>query len=156
MNAAEALTLARAAGVCVRVDGDDLVLEAAGPPAPDVIDLLSQNKIGIIKLLRSPASGLPQTPKPIPPPPSLAEPNTPDRERGHAAQAAMVAGLLDTARGRPPSWADPAAPPLRGCWCRCCRGTRWWREREAPSGWRCWTCHPPDHLPVDAVLEVRT
>ena len=40
MSAAEALMAARAAGIQLWVDGDDLVLEAAGPPPPAVIDLL--------------------------------------------------------------------------------------------------------------------
>jgi hypothetical protein len=64
-----------------------------------------------------------------------------------------VAGL---AMHRPPSWADPAELPLHGSWCRCCRGSRWWSERKVPRGWRCWTCHPPDHLPVDATRTVHT
>jgi hypothetical protein len=57
---------------------------------------------------------------------------------------------------RPPSWADPTAQPSRGCFCTCCKGQRWWRERDAPKGWRCWICHPPDHLPRTAVTEVLT
>ncbi len=62
---------------------------------------------------------------------------------------------------RPPSWPDPADLPRPGEWCTCCSrftraGRRWWREAEAPSGWRCWTCHPPDGRPTTAVVEVRT
>jgi hypothetical protein len=49
-----------------------------------------------------------------------------------------------------PSWAD-ATPPWPGAWCRACHGTRWWTERRDPKGWRCLTCHPPDHLPVEAI-----
>ena len=37
MNAAEVLRAARAAGVQLGVDGDDLVLKAPGPPPSDVI-----------------------------------------------------------------------------------------------------------------------
>jgi hypothetical protein len=53
---------------------------------------------------------------------------------------------------RPPSWSDPADLPQPGEWCTCCSrftraGGRWWREAEAPLGWRCWTCHPPDGRP---------
>ena len=48
MNAAEALTLAHAAGVRVRTDGDDLVLEASAPPPPAVLDLLSRHKADIM------------------------------------------------------------------------------------------------------------
>jgi hypothetical protein len=49
-----------------------------------------------------------------------------------------------------PSWAD-ATPPWPGSWCRACHGTRWWTERRDPRGWRCMTCHPPVHLPADAI-----
>jgi len=51
---------------------------------------------------------------------------------------------------RMPSWAD-ASPPWPGVWCRACHGTRWWTERRNPKGWRCLTCHPPDHLPAEAI-----
>jgi hypothetical protein len=49
-----------------------------------------------------------------------------------------------------PSWAD-ATPPWPGTWCRACHGTRWWTERQASKGWRCMMCHPPDHLPAEAI-----
>ena len=51
---------------------------------------------------------------------------------------------------RMPSWAD-ATPPWPGLWCRACQGTRWWTERRDPKCWRCLTCHPPDHLPAEAI-----
>ena len=107
-------------------------------------------------MLRSPAPELPRAPEPTPPQPSLANVSTQDLARADAAQAALVAGLRVAARGRPPSWADPTALPSHGCFCTCCKGQRWWRECEAPKGWRCSTCHPPDHLPPDAVTEMRT
>jgi hypothetical protein len=53
MSAAEALRAARAAGVKVGVDGDDLILEASAPPPSTVLGLLSQYKAGIVSLLRS-------------------------------------------------------------------------------------------------------
>jgi hypothetical protein len=43
----------------------------------------------------------------------------------------------------PSSSPSPEWPPLPGDQCSCCGGRRWWRERGAPRGWRCWTCHPP-------------
>jgi hypothetical protein len=49
-----------------------------------------------------------------------------------------------------PSTVD-VTPPLLGAWCRTCEGTRWWTERHEPRGWRCMTCHPPDHLPAEAI-----
>jgi hypothetical protein len=147
MNAAEALTLANAAGVRVRTDGDDLLLESSAPPPAAVLGLLSRHKSDIMTMLRSPApEQLPRAAEPTPPQPSRAD----------AARAALVAGLHVAARGRPPSWADLATLPSRGCFCTCCKGQRWWRECEAPKGWRCSTCHPPDHLPPDAVTEMRT
>ena len=54
MSAAEALKAARAAGIKLGIDGDHLVLEAAVPPPPAVIDLLSSHKAAIMALL-SPA-----------------------------------------------------------------------------------------------------
>jgi len=51
---------------------------------------------------------------------------------------------------RPRSWAS-LDPPPQGAWCLACRGGRFWREREAPRGWRCALCHPPDHLSAAAV-----
>lgn len=156
MSAAEALVAARAAGVRVSTDGDDLVLEASAPPPPDVLDLLQRHKADIATLLGSPEPEPSEAPEPMPPQPCLAEPSTTGWEQGDAAQAAMVAGLLIASRRRPPSWADPTALPSRGCFCTCCKGRRWWCEREAPKGWRCRTCHPPDHLPSGVVTEVRT
>ena len=50
MSAAEALIVARAAGVRLRVDGSDLVLEAIAPPSPVVLDTLSRYKSEILKL----------------------------------------------------------------------------------------------------------
>jgi hypothetical protein len=67
-----------------------------------------------------------------------------------------MTGSLRAELQRPPSWADSTALPSRGCFCSCCKGQRWWCEREAPKGWRCCTCHPPDHLPAEAVMEIRT
>ena len=52
MSAAEALKAARAAGVRVGIDGDDLVLEAMAPPPSVLLDLLSRHKAGIVTLLR--------------------------------------------------------------------------------------------------------
>jgi hypothetical protein len=50
----------------------------------------------------------------------------------------------------PPSTAEKYPPPP-GAWCSCCFGTSWWTERYEPKGWRCATCHPPDHLRADQV-----
>jgi hypothetical protein len=52
MTAAHALTSARAAGIRVRIDGDDLELEAPAQPPQAVLDLLSLHKADILRLLR--------------------------------------------------------------------------------------------------------
>jgi len=52
MSAAEALKQARAAGIRVGIDGDDLALEASAPPPAEVLDLLARHKAGIVTLLR--------------------------------------------------------------------------------------------------------
>jgi hypothetical protein len=52
MSAAEALTQARAAGIRVGIDGDQLALEASAPPPGEVLDLLAQYKADILTLLR--------------------------------------------------------------------------------------------------------
>ena len=89
--------------------------------------------------------------------PALPPEGSPERERQDRMQRRMVRGLLDTAMQRPPAWSDAGSRPTPGCRCARCRGGRWWCEAgEAPRGWRCWTCHPPDHLPADAVREVLT
>jgi hypothetical protein len=57
MNAAQALKAARAAGVGVAIDGDKLVLRAAMPASPAVIDLLSRHKAEIVARLRAAEDG---------------------------------------------------------------------------------------------------
>ena len=57
MSAAEALKAARAAGIELGIDGNDLVLEASAPPSTAVLDLLSRHKAGIAALLRPGGDG---------------------------------------------------------------------------------------------------
>ncbi|MGM4875784.1 hypothetical protein AB7645_31665 [Bradyrhizobium sp. 956_D2_N1_5] len=52
MSAVEALKTARAAGVELAVDGDDLVLSAAAAPTDTVLSELSRYKAEIVALLR--------------------------------------------------------------------------------------------------------
>ena len=52
MSAAIALKAARDAGISLRVDGADLVLEAPAPPSATVINLLTRHKAELIVLLR--------------------------------------------------------------------------------------------------------
>jgi hypothetical protein len=85
-------------------------------------------------------------------------PAAPEEEHQQA-----TGGLLRGALMRPASWTErPDCHPAPGAWCGCCGrsppayGGRWWQEREAPKGWRCFTCHPPDHLKPENVREVET
>jgi hypothetical protein len=71
-------------------------------------------------------------------------------------QSASEAANAPTPVQRPVSWADPMDRPTLGSFCSCCRSHRWWCETHKPTGWCCWTCHPPDHLPQDAVMQIRT
>ena len=52
MNAAEVLRAARAAGVKLGVEGNDLLLEASTPPPPAVFNLLTLHKAAVVELLR--------------------------------------------------------------------------------------------------------
>jgi hypothetical protein len=52
MSAAQALHAARAAGIRLRAEANDLVLEAASPPPSALLDLLSSHKADIVRMLR--------------------------------------------------------------------------------------------------------
>jgi hypothetical protein len=52
MSAAEALGAARAAGIQLRIDGNDLVLKASVPPPAPVLNLLSRHKADVVRMLR--------------------------------------------------------------------------------------------------------
>ena len=52
MSAVEALKAARAAGIELALDGDDLALSAASAPPAAVLDALSGHKAEILTLLR--------------------------------------------------------------------------------------------------------
>jgi hypothetical protein len=57
VTALEALDRAQAAGVSIEVDGEDLVLDAAAPPPPALLDELKRHKAEIIELLRLHSDG---------------------------------------------------------------------------------------------------
>jgi len=57
MSAAEALKGARAAGIHLGIDSDDLALEASLPPPAAVLDALSRHKAEIVALLRPAKDG---------------------------------------------------------------------------------------------------
>ena len=52
MSAAQALKAARAVGIHLVVDGDDLLLEASAPPPSAILEVLSQHKAEIVAVLR--------------------------------------------------------------------------------------------------------
>jgi len=51
VTASEVIDAARAAKIAIRVDGDDLVLEAEVAPAPSLIELIHQHKAAIVQEL---------------------------------------------------------------------------------------------------------
>jgi hypothetical protein len=57
VSAAEALKAARAAGLELTLDGDDVALEAPAPPPAEIIELLSRHKPAIVMLLRPALDG---------------------------------------------------------------------------------------------------
>lgn len=57
MSAVRALNTARAVGIRLRVDGDDLELSAEAPPTEAVLDLLANYKADILRLLRPSLDG---------------------------------------------------------------------------------------------------
>jgi hypothetical protein len=57
MSAVRALNTARAVGIRLRVDGDDLELSAEAPPTQAVLDLLANHKADILRLLRPSLDG---------------------------------------------------------------------------------------------------
>jgi hypothetical protein len=57
MSAVQALGAARAFGIHLELDGDDLLLEASGPPPDAVLDALSRHKPEVVRLLHSAKDG---------------------------------------------------------------------------------------------------
>jgi hypothetical protein len=57
MSAMQTLNAARAAGVNVRIDGEELVLQAPARPPPAVIEALTRCKADIVTLLRPAKDG---------------------------------------------------------------------------------------------------
>ena len=60
MTAALALKSARAVGIDVRVDGENLELQALAQPPQEVLELLSLHKTDILRLLRPTNDAVPR------------------------------------------------------------------------------------------------
>ena len=73
MSALCALDAARAAGIEVQLDGEDLIISTAGELPADILDLLRTNKTAIVEYLRAaPAERASCAPDAPPPPPAPA------------------------------------------------------------------------------------
>jgi hypothetical protein len=57
MSAVQALGAARAFGIHLELDGDDLLLEASAPPPAAVLEALSQHKADVVRILHSAKGG---------------------------------------------------------------------------------------------------
>lgn len=57
MNAVDAVRAARAAGLELEVDGDDLLLAASAPPSASILEMLSRHKAAVVALLRPGGDG---------------------------------------------------------------------------------------------------
>ncbi len=132
MSAAEALKAARAAGIELGIDGDDLVLEASAPPPAAVLDLLSRHKAGIVALLRpARTAGRPRTGRPS----STSGPASPSSMavcRAEAEARAFACCVAEWLNRNP-----VRSPPGR---CLGCGG-----DRSCP---RCRCCHSASRRPA--------
>jgi hypothetical protein len=128
-------------GVSVRSDGGALRLAPVSLLPADLLAEVRTHKAALLALLTAPVDTLPA------PWPDEGDAGIPRRYPN------AVAGLLRASLCRPVSWADAAARPSPGSWCRNCEYSRWWGDA---SGWRCWVCHPPGGLALRTFEEVRT
>ena len=155
-QAAALLTQLATLGVAARAVGAALRLSPASKVPPELLDSLRTHKAALLALL-SGADAMAPAPAPEPetPPAEPIAETWPDEGSAGIPRRypGAVAGLLRASQCRPVSWADPAARPSPGSWCRHCENSRWWADA---SGWRCSTCHPPDGAAPGTIEEVRT
>jgi hypothetical protein len=163
MTAAIALARLRDLGVSVVARGEGLALQPASIVPADLLAELRTHKADVLALLAANDSDVDPDADAeraaIQAESALPAPGTAERAALDSRHAATVSAFLRISLQRPPSWADPTARPSPGAFCSCCRGQRWWCEikcRRRQSGWRCWTCHPPDHLAAGDVECVTT
>ena len=120
MTATKSLNAAHAAGVNLRCDGDALVLEAAAPPSPALLDLLSRHKANILELLRGREAVARQT-RVIDWLNANPAPSQPDQCAGCGGADAPGSTLVPFGVG-PHVWLHP------GCW------RAWYNKRLAKAG----------------------
>lgn len=162
VTAARSLARAEAMGVRFLLAPDGHVqMHAEVPPPGNVLADLRQHRDGVVGILAARQTKAAEALE------SGLGLNQADTNRAAPQSSSGSAALSAGDRPLPsslqclPSWSDARRVPPPGAWCGCCgrferRGGRWWREREAPTGWCCWTCHPPVHLDQHAVVECRT
>ena len=120
MTATKTLNAAHAAGVNLRCDGDALVLEAAAPPSPALLGLLSRHKANILELLRGRDAVAYQT-RMIDWLNANPAPSAPDRCVGCGGADAPGSTLVPFGTTAP-AWLHP------GCW------QRWHKKRLDQAG----------------------
>jgi hypothetical protein len=157
MTAAALLARAVASGLTLTANGDRL--RWRGPkPTPELVRELAEHKVELLNLLYGDAppqeAGTPASQKSVAPEPCPELEWTHQRLPGHDAH--LAGDWQYPVLRRPPSWSDPTDEPQVRAACSCCGSRRWWCETHKASGWCCWTCHPPDHLTAEQVVEVRT
>ena len=151
-------------GVVAKAVGAVLRLSPASKVPPDLLAEVRSHKAALIALLAAPVVAAAVAPRPslglIPadhaatPFPALAALGADEGDAGILRRyGSALEGLLRASRCRPVSWADAAARPSPGSWCRNCEYSRWWGDER---GWRCWTCHPPDGRAAGTFEEVQT
>lgn len=158
MTVAALLARAVASGLTLTANADRV--RWRGPkPTPELLRELTEHKAELLNLLsgrdpslsgRDPSQGAASPASHI----SITQEPSPEPHQRFPAQdgCAWQYPILR----RPPSWSDPADEPQVRAVCSCCGNRRWWREARKPTGWCCSTCHPPDHLGPEQIMEVGT
>jgi hypothetical protein len=134
-----------ARGFTITADGDNLRVQPASRLTPELRAQLRAAKPQILAHVRVEAVAQ----QPQAPPTTSAPPPEPQVKATHEGPPA-AAGLPLPRPFCPPSWSNVADVPTDADTCSCCRLSSWWTE-ATPRGWRCKTCHPPLHLPADAI-----
>jgi hypothetical protein len=154
------LAQVRALGVSVRLNGDNIALRPITAVPDDIKAALRSAKPELLALLRVEVAAQP----PVAQMPATSDAASQPRPRAPVNRDTAPPPLEPPASPVVPAWAPPPPRPYRiPSWsdasdipdaadtCSCCRLSSWWTEAAAHKGWRCCVCHPPLHLPPDAV-----